>query len=127
MTNNPRINLPYRVMGLFWLLVGLAAGCFILWRADGYDTRVLLPLGVCSLLIVCGYRLMRERRWARLCCGVIVSLVTLWLLDMIAMLLFHYDFDLPLYLAGAGVLAGGFTLIILVFGKGSLTGPGQGS
>lgn len=112
-----RVSLSYRVLGIFWLLVGVGACAFVLLGVREYNSRILIPLGVCSLLVLCSYRLVRGRKWAAISCGTLVSLITLWLLDMVAMLVFHYDFDLPFYLACVGVIAGGFSVIVLVFAK----------
>jgi hypothetical protein len=107
--------------GYFWIFVGLTGGVDLLVSQcrdfmDGRTLLLLLSLTFCCALMLFGYGLSKERLWGKIGCALLVSILTLFFLDMLAMFAFHRNF-LGFWISFGGILMGIYTLFLIVFVK----------
>jgi len=108
---------PVRIAGLLWVAGGLCSLIYFVGPMRSEVLRVslvrlLFPL-TSLLMAVCGFGLLRRSRWSRLPTIIISVALVLVMLDALVMLLFHHDFGGDLYAAGAGVLLGIYTAVVV--------------
>jgi hypothetical protein len=122
-TNTPydhrRTSWHFRVAGFFWLFVGLIAAVLLTinhWNdlATGDGVRLVSVVLICCLLAFSGYGLSKETIWGKIGCGVLVSVLMLFLSDMALMFAVHKHFA-GLLPCAAGLLMGLYTVYLIIF------------
>jgi hypothetical protein len=113
------IRLHFRVAGVFWFFVGLIAAVLLTinhWNdlAFGNGVRLVSVVLICGLLAFSGYGLSKEKIWGKIGCGVLVSCLMLFLVDMALMFSVHKHF-VALLPCAVGLLMGLYTMSVIIF------------